>query len=450
MATESDLNLVITEKIEETEEMGELDEITNESNDVYDDTLPILIEGWGGKQGYCYPTWKLRWFVLQYIAPSEAESEDVSDAREYFSNHAPDPFARQHNYNVMNDKQNLVLSYFTDDSKKELKEVFRFTQDTCWKAQHSRITCPRIEKTNIKSLHIFCKGSRGSTKLIFIPFAGFQEPTWNELLQPWVLAMEFGVPLAANLFYGSYFDDCYRVQDQVPGVHGRTEEDWFERLDAFKNLLKDGRVFRKHKKNPFRGVYTFLPILLGFNAQEDNVKLDNIDILECNQVHREWLDKFQSKMWQQMRQKQEAGSRANWRKFGAQAVYRKVTYTQWMKIKDAEESELPEDLRQSDLRYLDEMEEHRESIAAADFAYLGETDFEEMFGGIEVTMNNSIGTTSYTSTIAVNESEGGVADIGVEVMNHTEETEKSAIPSSGGEASIEFVYSGREQSEEKV
>ena len=86
--------------------------------------LETIIEGWGGKQGWHVPSWKIRWFVLEKkIIP--ADTDDVADARTYFRN-SSDSYERAHNYNAKTDKVDLVLSYYTDDSKKELKEKISF------------------------------------------------------------------------------------------------------------------------------------------------------------------------------------------------------------------------------------------------------------------------------------------------------------------------------------
>ena len=324
--------------------------------------VETIMEGWGGKQGRHYPTWKLRWFVLQRVSSNKGdnssngnspnsvddedyEDDDTADTREYFSNHCPDMTARSHNYNVMNDKQSLVLSYFVDESKTVLREEFRFTEDTCWKAQRSRITCPEYDGTPLQSLHVFCKGSRGSQKLIFIPFGGFASPSWERVLEPWQLAFEFCVPRAANLFYGSYFDDSQRTCEHVPG---RSQEHWEACLDRFEGLLADEVVFKEHKDSLLLGAATFIPlVVLRKHAQADDKALDKADVAECLQQQREWLSKFENKKMELRRQKQQSGSRELWLKYRAQAAHVGVTFSKWMIMKDSEEgiAQLPEDLR---------------------------------------------------------------------------------------------------------
>ena len=115
----------------------------------FDPSLDIIIEGWGGKQGFHFPTWKLRYFVLQK-KPTAPDTDEIADARDYFK-HSSDSFERAHNYNCKTDKVNLVLSYFTDNTKKELKEVFAFDENTTWLAQKSRITCPKYSQGQVES-----------------------------------------------------------------------------------------------------------------------------------------------------------------------------------------------------------------------------------------------------------------------------------------------------------
>ena len=85
----------------------------------------VIIEGWGGKQGFHFPTWKSRYFVLEKKASFPKDTDDIIDARDYFTN-SSDSYERAHNYNVETDKVHLVLTYYTDSTKAELKEEFHF------------------------------------------------------------------------------------------------------------------------------------------------------------------------------------------------------------------------------------------------------------------------------------------------------------------------------------
>lgn len=307
----------------------------------YDSSLEVIIEGWGGKQGFHYPTWKLRWFVLQKL-PTPPESDNMKDTRDYFRT-SDDAFERAHNFNVKNDKQNLILSYFTDHTKGELKEMFRFDEETCWAVQQSRTTCPKYNGALLDSLHVFCHGSRGSTKLIFIPFSGFQQPTWNMLLEPWKLAMEYALPRAHTFLHGTYFDDFYQVRDDV---FGRTQLDMDKRLDAFEALLSDDEIFKDHYD--VWGLLEFAPLVLfGSNAQEDNKDLDSADIRERMKVQNDTLNKFENKLNEISMEKELAGSRRAWLKYKAQAMWRDVPLAYWMKIKDLDNNtaNLPDHLR---------------------------------------------------------------------------------------------------------
>jgi hypothetical protein len=254
--------------------------------------LETIIEGWGGKQGFHFPTWKARYFVLQKkVTPKD--SDDLFDAREYFRN-SSDSFERAHNYNVKNDKVNLILSYYTDDTKAELKEEFRFDENTCWMTQKSRITIPKYSQGPVSSIHLFCKGSRGAHKLIFIPFWGFVEPTFNLMCQPWSLCMEFGKPRAYDGEHDTYYHDFITVQEDV---FGRQQKDLDAKLETFKGMFVDDLIFKDIKANVVQAIMLLGPIkYLGKNAQEDNMKQDKDDIQMALDKQTEWQMKFDKKM----------------------------------------------------------------------------------------------------------------------------------------------------------
>lgn len=256
-----------------------------------EELFETVIEGWGGKQGFHFPTWKARWFVLQKKT-TYLDSEDVLDARDYFKN-SSDSFERAHNYNVKNDKVNLILSYYTDETKTELKEAFRFDENTCWVIQKSRVTYPKYQGGHIESIHLFCKGSRGAHKLIFIPFWGFVEPTFSLLCQPWSICMEFGKPRAYDGEHDTYFHDFITVEEDT---FGRQQKDLDAKLETFKGIFSDDLVFRDMKANPVMALFVLGPIkFLGKNAQEDNLAKDKEDIEEAMNKQTEWQMKFDKK-----------------------------------------------------------------------------------------------------------------------------------------------------------
>lgn len=305
--------------------------------------LETILEGWGGKQGWKYPTWKVRYFVLQK-KPTPPDSDDVTDARDYFKN-SSDSFERAHNYNVKNDKVNLVLTYYTDDTKAEVKEVFTFDENTCWHGEQSRITWPRFMQGPVKAIHLFCKGSRGASKLVFVPFWGFCEPGFKLLLQPWMLSFEFAKP---NAFVGendTYYDDFRKVEEDV---FGKTSADLAKHFEEFKKIFDDDVTFKDIKANYMLAAKVFIPIkFLGKNAQEDNISADKDTCTELMNKQTEWQMKFDKKMKELIEEKKIAGSRAAWQKLCAQAKWRNLKFAAWMEIKDKDNNmdSLPANLR---------------------------------------------------------------------------------------------------------
>lgn len=254
--------------------------------------MQTIIEGWCGKQGFHFPTWKVRWFVLEKKITA-GDSDDVVDARNYFKT-SSDSYERAHNYNVKTDKVNLVLTYYTDETKAEVKEVFKFDEDTYWVIQKARVTSPKFQGGQIDSIHLFCKGSRGAHKLIFIPFWGFVEPTFNLLCQPWVLCMEFGKPRAYDGEHDTYYHDFITVQEDE---FGRQQKDLDEKLAIFKAIFDDKLIFKDMKANPIFGLKVMVPIkFFNMNAQEDNLKKDKEDAEEASQQQLEWQMKFTKKL----------------------------------------------------------------------------------------------------------------------------------------------------------
>lgn len=252
--------------------------------------LVTVIEGWGAKQGFHFPTWKVRWFVLQKRVTED--TIDIKDVREHFKNFG-DSFERTHNYNVKNDKTSLILSYYTDDSKKELKEEFKFDENTCWVTQQSRVTIPKFRGGPIESIHLFCKGSGGAHKLIFIPFWGFVEPTYKLMCAPWSLCMEFGKPRAYDGENDTFFHDFITVDEDT---FGRQQKDLDAKLETFKGVFEDDVVFKDIKANPMAALKLLAPIkFFGKNAQEDNLKKDQEDIEAALNKQTEWQMKFDKK-----------------------------------------------------------------------------------------------------------------------------------------------------------
>mmetsp|Transcript_68236 Transcript_68236/g.134134 ORF Transcript_68236/g.134134 Transcript_68236/m.134134 type:complete len:323 (+) Transcript_68236:18-986(+) len=304
-----------------------------DSNDPVE-VLETIIEGWGGKQGFHFPTWKARWFVLQKRR-TPRESDDVTDCREYFKN-SSDSFERAHNYNVKNDKVNLILSYYTDETKSELKEEFRFDENTSWLTQQSRVTIPKFRGGPISSIHLFCKGSRGAHKLIFIPFWGFVEPTYNLMCQPWSLCMEFGKPRAYDGENDTYFHDFITVKEDT---FGQQQKDMDAKLETFKGLFADDVVFKDIKANVVRAVTLLAPIkFFGKNAQEDDLGKDKADQEAALSKQTEWQMKFDKKFAELQEEKQEAGGRAKWLKLNKQAQHRNMKFKDWMAIKDQDDN----------------------------------------------------------------------------------------------------------------
>jgi len=296
----------------------------------YDPNLEIIIEGWGGKQGFHFPTWKLRWFVLQK-KPTAADSEEIEDTRDYFA-HSGDSFERAHNYNCKTDKVNLVLYYLTDNTKTDLKEVFAFDENTCWMVQKSRVTCPKYSQGQIESIHLFCNGSRGAHKLIFIPFWGFVEPSFKLMCQPWSLCMEFGKPKAYDGENDTYFGDFTKVDEDT---FGRTQKDLEKRLDTFTKMFEDDLIFKDQKENMMMGLKLMVPIkFFGKNAQEDNKAKDAEDAKACIDKQTDFQMRFGKKCKELNVQKESVGGRPAWLKLKEQARSRSVTFETWMKIKD--------------------------------------------------------------------------------------------------------------------
>jgi hypothetical protein len=256
----------------------------------------IIIEGWGAKQGFHFPTWKIRWFVLEKdVIP--ADSDDVADARDYFKN-GPDSYERAHNYNVKNDKVHLTLSYYTDESKTELKETFKFNEDTCWMTQKSRINMGKFRGGQIESIHLFSKGSSGAHKLIFVPFWGFVEPTFDLMCQPWQLCMEFGKKRAYDGDNDTYYHDFITVQEDV---FGKQQKDIDAKFEQFKACFEDEVTFKDIKSNVMQAAMLLLPIkFFGKNAQEDNLCKDAEDVKMATDKQTEWQMKFDKKKKEQM------------------------------------------------------------------------------------------------------------------------------------------------------
>ena len=233
---------------------------------VYNPDLEIIMEGWGAKQGWKYPTWKVRWFVLQKKAGVPADSDDVTDARTYFKN-SSDSYERAHNYNMKNDKANLIMTYFTDDSKTDMKEQYVFDENTNWCVAKSRVTCPK-KGPDLESIHLFCKGSRGSTKLIFLPFWGWMQYTSDLICRPWTICMEFAKAKAYVGEHDDYYGDFVKVEDDV---FGKTQKDMDKRREEWSELFADELIFKDHKALPFMAAALFFPIkFMGRNAQQDN------------------------------------------------------------------------------------------------------------------------------------------------------------------------------------
>jgi|EP01033_Poteriospumella_lacustris_P006386 hypothetical protein len=296
------------------------------------ENLELIIEGWGAKQGTKYPNWNVRWFVLEKKTP-EPDSLEVLDTRDYFK-HSSDSYERAHNYNSSNDKANLVLSYYVDESKTELKERFEFTPSTYWTVQKPRVTAPKFNGGPIEAIYLFCEGSNGSKKLVFTPFWGFVEPTFNLLCQPWVLCMEHARPRAYDGENDTYYSDLAKVDEDT---FGRTTKDLEAKLEQFKGCFVDDVTFKPYKESPMKALSLFLPIkFLGKNGQDDDPAADRAKIEECTAKQTEWQMKFNKKMKELNEQKLQAGSREQWLKYVAQARHRGMKYDAWMQIKDAD------------------------------------------------------------------------------------------------------------------
>ena len=309
-----------------------------------EETYTTIIEGWGAKQGTKYPNWNMRWFVLEKKANAPADTEDVIDTRDYFV-HSSDSYERAHNYNVKSDKVHLRLSYYVDDSKKEIKEIFQFDENTCWCVQKPRVTVPKHNGGPIDSIYLFCKGNKGSKKLVFVPFWGFVEPTFNLLCQPWVLCMEFGRPEAYTKENDTYFADLKKVDEDT---YGRTTKDLEAKLEQFKACFVDDITFKNYKENPMSALKLFAPIaLFGKNGQDDNLKADTDSASAATEKQTEWSMKFNKKMKEIIAHKQEFGGREPYLKLVAQARHRGMRLEAWLQIKDHDNNmaNLPAHLR---------------------------------------------------------------------------------------------------------
>jgi len=296
----------------------------------FDPSLDIVIEGWGGKQGWHFPTWKVRWFVLQK-KPCPPDTDEVADARDYFRN-SSDTFERAHNFNEQNDKKYLVLSYFTDETKTELKEVFHFDENTTSTHDQPRITTPKFSQGVVQAVHLFCKGSRGSSKLIFIPFWGFVEPHFKLMTQPWLSCFEFGFPKCYDRDDNHYYEDFLTVNEDV---HGRTSKDLEKKFAQFKAMFDDDVVFKTYKEEPMAALKLFVPIkLFGKNAQEDDTRADQQKAAELNERHTKYQMRFNKCAKDLVAEKEIAGGRDKWLALVAQARAKSVTFETWMKIKD--------------------------------------------------------------------------------------------------------------------
>lgn len=300
-------------------------------------TWEVVIAGWGGKQGYHYPTWKIRWFVLESLV--REESQDVLDAKEYFKN-CNDSFKRAHNYHVKNDKKFLRLTYYTDDSLAELKERFVFNEETYWCCKQPRLSNPKVPGPKIDAIHLFCPGSNGSHKLIFIPFWGFMPIDKSLLCQPWVLSMEFGKPRAYDDEHSNYYHDYITVSEDD---YGKTQKDMDAALTRFKAVFADSVVFQ----DKIRAAFVFAPILLGKHGQTDNMTQDKADMDSAREKQQEWFMIFNKKMKAMIAEKEKAGGREQWLKLCKQAAWRNLDFDEWMAIKDQDDNmeSLPEELR---------------------------------------------------------------------------------------------------------
>lgn len=296
------------------------------------DDLEVIMEGWGGKQGTKYPNWNIRWFVLEKRKSAVvADSDEVKDTRDYFV-HSSDSFERAHNYNVSNDKKSLILSYYVDETKKELKECFVFDENTYWKVAKPRVTCPKYNGGPIEAIYLFCKGSRGSKKLVFTPFWGFVEPTFNLLCQPWVLTFEFGTRGAYDRDGNNYYGGLATVDEDT---FGKTTKDLQDKLAKFKGCFVDDVTFKPYKENPMAAAKLFLPIaVMGKNGQDDNPSADDELMNAAKDTQTQWQMKFNKKMKELNAQKESVGGRDPWLKLNAQARHRHITFDSWMAIKD--------------------------------------------------------------------------------------------------------------------
>jgi hypothetical protein len=305
--------------------------------------MEVIMEGWGAKQGTKYPNWNMRWFVLEK-KPTAPDSDDIADTRVYFKN-SSDSYERAHNYNTQTDKTNLVLSYYVDDSKKELKERFEFDENTFWGVRKPRVTIGKFRGGPIDAIHLFCKGSRGAKKLIFVPFWGFCEPTFNLLCQPWVICMEHARKNAYDGEHDTYYSDLAKVDEDT---FGRTTKDLMAKLDQFKACFDDEITFKDYKANVIMGLKLFVPIrLFGKNAQDDDLNADKELVNSYTNNQNEWQMKFNKKMKELNKQKEVAGSREAWIKLCAQAKWRNLKFDEWMAIKDQDDNiaNLPANLR---------------------------------------------------------------------------------------------------------
>lgn len=305
--------------------------------------LTTIIEGWGAKQGTKYPNWNIRWFLLQKkVVP--ADSDEIADTRDYFV-HSSDSYERAHNFNVKADKVNLILTYFTDDTKAEVKEVFEFNEETAWCVQDPRITRPKFMGGPIQAIYLFCKGSKGSNKLVFVPFWGFVEPTFKMMCQPWILCMEHAVPEAYSGENDTYFADLAKVDEDT---YGRTTKDLEAKLAQFKGCFEDDITFKPYKENVMQALKLFAPIaLFGKNGQDDNTKADTDDANAAREKQLDWSMRFNKKLKELNAQKEAIGDRQAWLKIVAQARHRGMRYEAWMQIRDADNNmaNLPAHLR---------------------------------------------------------------------------------------------------------
>jgi hypothetical protein len=259
------------------------------------------------------------------------DTDEVTDARDYFRN-SSDTYERAHNFNAQNDKKNLVLSYFTDETKSELKEVFHFDENTCWTHELPRITTPKFSQGMVQAIHLFCKGSNGSSKLIFIPFWGFREPGYKLLTAPWLLSFEFGTPKCYDKDGNDHFGQFIEVQEEV---FGKASKDLEKKLIIFRAMFDDDVVFKPFKENSMAGLKLLLPIkFFGKNAQEDNKGLDQETAARLNEEQTKYQMKFNKRAKDLVAEKESVGGREQWLEFVAQARNKSVTFETWMKIKD--------------------------------------------------------------------------------------------------------------------